>query len=187
VTTAAIPALPRPAPAEAPAKAKLWPVALPAAQAEKARSNVPFGVLVIGLLLAGMIGYLFLQTELQRQAFELNDLRIEASYLQARESYLEAGLATRTTPLELARSAAALGMVANPYGTFLDVRTGEVLGANRPVAGNEVPVMSAPVAIAEPEPEPEAEPAADALAADGAEAAAGEAGEGAAAEAGEAG
>jgi hypothetical protein len=108
-------------------------------------SDIPFTLLVFGLLLGGMIGYLVLQTTLQEQAFELSDLREEAELLEAREAYLEAGLATRTTPLELARSASALGMVANPYSTFLNLTTGVITGVNRPVVGDELPIISAPL------------------------------------------
>jgi hypothetical protein len=108
------------------------------------RSGAPFTVLVFGLLLGGMIGYLMLQTTLQEQAFKLNDLRSEAEVLSARQSYLEAGLALRTTPQELARAAQDLGMVANPYATFIDLATGAVTGVGQPAAGTEFPRLEIP-------------------------------------------
>jgi hypothetical protein len=128
-------------------------------------------VLVFGVLLGGMVGYLFLQTTLQQQAFALNGLRDETSILTAREAYLEATLATQATPRELARAAAAVGMVANPYAVYLVVPTGEVRGVVHPVAGNELPGISTPppsatraaAAVAAPA---AAQPAADTPAAD---------------------
>jgi len=121
-------------------------------------ADVPFSLFALGLLLAGMVGYLFLQTTLQQQAFTLNSLRSEAAVLSARQSYLEAGLAARTTPLELARAAQGLGMVVNPYGTFIDLRDGQVLGVNRPVQGNELARLSLPAAVAGPvQPDPAAQ------------------------------
>ncbi|MDR0990997.1 MAG: hypothetical protein LBL92_06530 [Propionibacteriaceae bacterium] len=109
---------------------------------------VPFALLVFGLLLVGMVGYLVLQTTLQQQAFTLNDLRAEADALSAQESYLEAGLAARTTPQELARAAQTLGMVANPYGTFIDLTSGQVTGVNQVVAGQELPKLNQALANA---------------------------------------
>ena len=122
------------------------PSAASTAPARGRLADVSFALLALGLLLIGMVGYLFLQTTLQQQAFTLNSLHSTADVLSARESYLEAGLAARTTPLELARAAAALGMVANPYGTFIDVRTGQVTGVGRPVQGQELPRLAQPAA-----------------------------------------
>ena len=35
-----------------------------------------------------------------------------------------------------------LGMVPNPYGVYIDVRTGSVIGAQKPVRGSEVPYIT---------------------------------------------
>ncbi|MDR0416779.1 MAG: hypothetical protein LBH76_05605 [Propionibacteriaceae bacterium] len=101
-------------------------------------------VLVFGLLLGGMVGYLGLQTVLQRQAFTLNALRVDANVLSARQAYLEATLATQATPVELARAAAAAGLVANPYAAYLVVPDGQVRGVVKPVIGDELAGISTP-------------------------------------------
>jgi len=135
-----------------------------AASAPRRLADMSFALLALGLLLIGMVGYLFLQTTLQQQAFTLNSLQSTAAVLSARESYLEAGLAARTTPLELARAASALGMVANPYGTFIDVRTGQVTGVGRPVQGEELPRVSQPPAAPAQPAQPAVAPAQPAVA-----------------------
>jgi len=89
-----------------------------------------------------MVGYLVLQTTLQEQAFTLNTLRSESDELSARQSYLEAGLVARTTPLELAQAARSLGLVANPYGSFIDSTTGQVTGVTTVVRGDELPTLN---------------------------------------------
>jgi hypothetical protein len=101
-------------------------------------------ILVFGLLLGGMIGYLVLQTTLQEQAFTLNSLRDQAGVLSARQAYLEATLATQATPVELARAAAAAGLVANPYAAYLVLPSGEVRGVVKPVTGTELSGISVP-------------------------------------------
>ncbi|MDR1264533.1 MAG: hypothetical protein LBK42_02920 [Propionibacteriaceae bacterium] len=111
-------------------------------------ANGLFALLVLGLLMTGMVGYLMLQTSLQEQAVSLHQLNQEADILRARESYLRAGLATRTTAQELARSARDLGLTPNLQATFIDLTAGQVVGANQAATGDEAPGLSRPVAPA---------------------------------------
>ncbi|MDR1388102.1 MAG: hypothetical protein LBJ44_11090 [Propionibacteriaceae bacterium] len=117
-------------------------------------SGLPFTVLVVGLLAVGLGGCLWLKTTLQEQAFELSGLRAEAERLGNHAAFLQAGLAIRTTPAELARSAADLGMAPNPYGVFLILPTGQVQGVPHPVSGTELPSMAPPTPV-----EPTTDPA----------------------------
>jgi hypothetical protein len=120
--------------------------------------------LLVVLLMGGLGGCLLLKTSLQEQAFELSSLRAEAERLGDHEAFLRAGLALRTTPAELARAAAGLGMVANPYGAYLILPGGQVQGVTRPVNGSELTAMAPPVEP--PTPDPTA-PAVDPAAPDG--------------------
>jgi hypothetical protein len=108
-------------------------------------ANGLFALLVLGLLMTGMVGYLMLQTSLQEQALSLHQLNQEADVLRARESYLRAGLATRTTAQELARSARDLGLTPNLRAAFIDLAAGQVVGAGQTVTGDEAPGLSRPV------------------------------------------
>jgi hypothetical protein len=92
----------------------------------------------------GMVGHLLMQTRIQEQGFELAGLRSEAVQLAAEQSILQAYLDRQSTPQMLAYAASELGMVANPYTTFLILPTGEVQGTNLPAWGYELPVISAP-------------------------------------------
>jgi len=103
-----------------------------------------FPVLILTLLALGMVGHLFLQTKIQEQGFELSALQTQADQLSAKAIGLQAALDQASAPQEIARRAAALGMVANPYSTFLHLPSGQVTGVKKPVKGNEVPVISAP-------------------------------------------
>ena len=100
-------------------------------------------MVILALLASGMVSQLVLQTRIQEQGFELASLQTRVDELSAQEAILRATLDKQTTPLLLAYSASELGMVANPYATFLVLPTGEVRGAQKPVKGNELPVISA--------------------------------------------
>lgn len=99
---------------------------------------VPFGVLMVLLLAAGTVGLLLLNTTLQNQAFEMRAAQREAAELGYLVSDLESQVYAAESPAELARKATALGMVPNPYGVFVDLRSGQVVGNATPVSGNEL-------------------------------------------------
>ncbi|MDR1078956.1 MAG: hypothetical protein LBL55_09925 [Propionibacteriaceae bacterium] len=150
------------------AAARPRPELRPAAPAPPRLGGLAFTALLVALLVGGLGGCLLLKTSLQEQAFELSSLRAEAERLGDHEAFLRAGLALRTTPAELARSAAALGMVANPYGAYLILPSGQVLGVNRPVNGLELLDMAPPAeAPAAESADPVSDPAAAAGAAGG--------------------
>ena len=102
-----------------------------------------FPIVILALLAVGMVGHLLLQTKIQEQGFELGGLQAEIEQLSAQETILHATLDKQSTPQQLAYSASQLGMVANPYSTFLVLPAGEVIGTDRTVRGNEVPIISA--------------------------------------------
>jgi hypothetical protein len=133
-------ALEAPVPARAP-QAELRAVAPPGVSRPWPAGVFP--LMILALLAAGMVGHLALQTKIQQQGFELGDLQSQAERLAAQEAILSATLDGKSTPQQLAFAAASLGMVANPYTTFVTLPSGAVTGMNLPVRGDEVPIISA--------------------------------------------
>jgi hypothetical protein len=95
--------------------------------------RLPFVLLVVALLGAGLVGLLLLNTSMERGAFRVTALRSESAALSARQQQLELQVAAEGDPQEVASKALALGMVQNPSPAFLSLRTGRVVG--RSVAG----------------------------------------------------
>ncbi|HET7724686.1 MAG TPA: cell division protein FtsL [Propionibacteriaceae bacterium] len=124
--------------------------------------RLPFLIMLAGVLVAGLVGLLMLQTKVQEQSFEVRQLQTQATELAYKQAQLEADVQQKATPGEIARQATALGMVPNPYGVYIDVRTGGVVGTQKVVHGNEVPNLTyksaaqraAEAAAAAPSPEP---------------------------------
>ncbi len=90
--------------------------------------KVPFVTLVSVLLLAGVVGLLLFNTSMQQASFTAARLEDEASVLSARQQALTTQIDELRNPTNLAAQACALGMVAAPSATFLDVETGAVTG-----------------------------------------------------------
>lgn len=103
------------------------------------RSNVPFALLMVLLLGIGTVGQLLLITTLQNQAFEMKSAKARAAELGYIVSDLEAQVYRAQAPAVLAERATSLGMAPNPYGVFIDLSTGEVVGEAKPVRGDELP------------------------------------------------
>ena len=124
--------------------------------------RLPFMLILAGVLVAGLVGLLMLQTRVQEQSFDLRQLQSKATALSYRQAQLEAQVQQKATPAEIARQATSLGMVPNPYAVYIDVRTGTVVGTQRTVRGNEVPYITyrspeqkaADAAAASPTPDP---------------------------------
>jgi len=132
-------------------RADLKPVAPP--QRSHAWFKGSFPLTILALLAVGMVGHLVMQTRIQDQAFELGALQEQADRLSAQEAILHATLDKQSTPQQLAYTAASLGMVANPYSTYLVLPTGEVVGTDEVVRGNELPIISAAPDITPTSPE----------------------------------
>lgn len=115
-------------------------------------ASLPFGLFMVALFAGGAVGLLFFITTLQNQSFEVRQAQREATELGYRVSDLEAQLYAAQAPRELARRATELGMVPNPYGVFIDLETGTVVGEATPVSGGEIPSLRV---LPPPPPEPE--------------------------------
>ncbi len=95
-------------------------------------SRGAFAILVGGLLAAGLLGLLALNTALAQRSFVAHDLSQRINTLTDREQALQQEVAVLESPQSLATKAAALGMVPSGNPAFLDLRTGRVLGAPAP-------------------------------------------------------
>jgi hypothetical protein len=93
------------------------------------RSVIPFALLVLAVLGAGLVVLLLLNTALDRGAFELNAGQKRQSQLTDEQQQLALRLGALSAPGPLASQAAALGMVPNPQPAFLDPGSGAVLGS----------------------------------------------------------
>jgi hypothetical protein len=97
--------------------------------------RAPFVLLVVGLLIAGLVAMLMLNTALAQGAFQINDLRQQGTGLSDEQDALQRKLADERRPGVLADRARALGLVPAGAPTFLRLPDGAVLGA-KPSAGD---------------------------------------------------
>jgi hypothetical protein len=106
-----------PATLPAPAVAPL-PVALPRA---------PFLALIVGLVVAGVVGVLVLNTKINENAFELEHLRARQAALNLEEQQLAQRLADKESTGNLAAEAARLGLVPAGTPAFISIPDGRVI------------------------------------------------------------
>lgn len=111
--------------------------ALPARAARMGR--LPFAIVVVALLVAGLASALVLNTVIQADSKTLSERQAVVAELSHQEAALQGEVQTLRSPEHLQQEAAALGMVPNPYPAFVDLRTGKVVGKARAVEGGEVP------------------------------------------------
>ncbi len=104
------------------------------------RSTPPSRVMFVGcvaaVMAAGLVGLLLLNIAMQSSAFQLAQLDSRAEDLHIREQALDLEVDRLASPEQLADRASTQGMVPNPSPVFLDLSSGEVVGAATPaVAG----------------------------------------------------
>jgi cell division protein FtsB len=90
--------------------------------------RMPFVLFVVGLLAAGLVGLLLLNTELQRGTFQVTALNHQADQLRDQQEQLERQARALESPQNLADRALRMGMVPNPNPVFLRLSDGKVLG-----------------------------------------------------------
>ena len=121
---------------------------VPAAAARAPR--IPFVLLVVGILAAGLVGLLLVNIALQRGAYTVTDLRSRSASLAITQQNLELEVAALREPQRVAHRAVQLGMVRNDSPAFLELSTGKVIGTAVPaLAANRVDVgrqVSSPAA-----------------------------------------
>jgi hypothetical protein len=134
VRTTAVRTTARPAtraiPRQAPHKARLRVVATP--PQARSRAGLVFGCL--SLLVAGLVGLLLLNVNLERGAYQLRADQARAAHLQEQRQALQEELAALQAPQNLAAAATRLGMVRNPNASFIRGSDGKVLGVPQQAA-----------------------------------------------------
>ncbi len=109
--------------------------------AQRVLGRTPFLLLLLGILVAGLVGVLLLSTTLQSRAFEVRRLQAEANNLTYLRADLDSQARRLSTTGEIARRAEELGMVPNPYPVYVVLPSGEVRGVPKPVTGDEMPQL----------------------------------------------
>jgi type II secretory pathway pseudopilin PulG len=107
-------------------------------------ARAPFVAVVVGILAAGLLGLLLLNTVLAQDAFRLHALQLQSHALADQEQQLQRDVEHLQSPQTLASRATALGMVPGGPPAFLRLPDGKVLGDAVPAPA--APPPAAPVA-----------------------------------------
>ena len=97
-------------------------------------ARTPFAVLVIAMLVAGVVGLLMFNTNMQQASFKATALQERVNTLTAKEQSLNMTLDALRSPQRLAVAAKRLGMVPPGQPAFIRL-DGGVLGAPAPATG----------------------------------------------------
>ncbi|MBV9832241.1 MAG: hypothetical protein JOZ82_11670 [Marmoricola sp.] len=110
-------------------------------------ARTPFAVLVIAMLVAGVVGLLMFNTNMQQASFHATALQNEADALSAQQQSLSMELDQLRDPQRLAVAAKKLGMVAPAQPAFIRLSDGRVLGTPAKAApGDSVRITPLPSA-----------------------------------------
>ena len=108
-------------------------------------ARTPFAVLVLAVLVAGVVGLLMFNTNMQQTSFTATALQDRVNELTAKEQSLNMELDQLRDPQRLAKAAKQLGMVAPPEPAFVRLSDGRVLGNPTPAtAADSVRVTPLP-------------------------------------------
>ncbi len=112
--------------------------------------RTPFVALIVGLLGAGLIGLLVLNTVIAENSFRMHELQKRTAALSLQEQQLQREIDGLEAPSALAVKARKLGMVPAGNPAFLRLSDGKILGvptaarAPRPVAAASPAVRPTP-------------------------------------------
>ncbi|HNA99760.1 MAG TPA: hypothetical protein PKX56_07180 [Marmoricola sp.] len=98
-------------------------------------ATAPFVILLMAIMVAGVLGILAFNTNMQDKAFETTRLQNEADALLAKEQRLSLELDALRNPQALAQKAKQMGMVPPTAPAFLQLSDGKVLGDRTPAVG----------------------------------------------------
>jgi len=107
--------------------------------------RLPFLVLVVAVLAAGLVGLLLLNTSMERGAYEVTALRQQSAQLSIEQQALQLKVAAMQDPQTVAQKALQLGMVQNISPAFLSLATGKVIGHSWAGAAGNQPDIGAKV------------------------------------------
>jgi hypothetical protein len=108
------------------------PVAPPAAMA---LPRAPFLVLVIGLVIAGVLGVLVLNTKINENSFVLDNLRTQQQDLNLQEQQLSQQLELAQSPGSLRAAAKRLGLVPAGTPAYIILPDGKIVDVPTPATG----------------------------------------------------
>ncbi|HET9172172.1 MAG TPA: hypothetical protein VFN97_22280 [Actinospica sp.] len=114
------------------------------------RSAIPFALLVLGVLGAGLVVLLMLNTAMDDNSVQIQQAQQKQAALTDSEQQLAQTLAGLGAPSSLASQAAAQGLVPNPQPAFLNPTTGAVLGSASPAPTPSPTPTPTPTASATP-------------------------------------
>lgn len=105
-----------------------------------------FALVVTGLLIAGMVAILLINTTLAQGAFTVSELQAERAALAEQEQALAADVAEAAAPQILEQRARELGMVPSQTPVFLDLTSGAIIGTPKaaPGGGTSLPALLTP-------------------------------------------
>ena len=117
----------------------LRPVLLSQRVRQQRMGRLGFVILIVVMLAAGLAGLLVLNTTIQAQSMRIAQETRDLNVLQHQQAVLVAEVDHLHGPQTLQEQAEKLGMRPNPYGSYIDLRTGKVIGTQTKVDGKEVP------------------------------------------------
>lgn len=111
-----------------------------------------FALIVLFILVAGMVGLVWISTLIQGRSAELADLQAQEAELGYQRAALSAQVQDLRSTQNLANRAWNLGMRPNPHPAFIEMPSGRIIGEANPVEGDELrgavpgmPVSTEPV------------------------------------------
>jgi outer membrane murein-binding lipoprotein Lpp len=113
-------------------RSRVAPVAPPAPMA---LPRAPFLMLVIGLVIAGVLGVLVLNTKINENSFELDDLRSQQQDLNLQEQQLSQQLELAQSPGSLRAAAKRLGLVPAGTPAYIILPDGKIVDVPTPATG----------------------------------------------------
>lgn len=99
--------------------------------------RAPFVVLVFATLIAGVVGLLMFNTQMQQSSFYATSLQGKADDLVAKQQSLDMELEQLRDPQRLAQAARQLGMVPPAEPAFVQLSTGQILGSPMPASPDD--------------------------------------------------
>lgn len=114
--------------------------------------RAPFVALIVGLLAAGLLGLLLLNTVIAEDSFRLHALQQSGTSQELRQQRLQRDIDALEAPNALAARARAMGMVPAGNPAFIRLSDGKVLGVPTPAKS------PTPFRVASPAPSTHASP-----------------------------
>ena len=100
---------------------------VPEMESGKQASDKGFVIAISSIFITGLLALLIINTALAQDAFKLQQLKQQATVLADQREAILRQVAEKSSPENLAASAAKLGMVASTNPRFLDLSATEVM------------------------------------------------------------